>query len=73
MLEGLTPPKKARPCKVRETIEALEPKDQEILKAAITDPAWQTLTLANSLKERGISISESPLRNHRAGRCSCNA
>jgi hypothetical protein len=26
MLEGLTPPKKARPCKVRETIEALERK-----------------------------------------------
>jgi transposase len=73
MLEGLTPPKKIRPCKVRETIESLEPKDQEILKSAIADPAWQTLTLANSLKERGVSISESPLRSHRAGRCSCNA
>jgi transposase len=71
MLEGLVPPKKLAPCKVRELLETLEPKDQEILKAALIDPAWAHLTLANSLKERGIAISESPVRKHRLGRCSC--
>jgi hypothetical protein len=71
MLEGLAPPTKASPCKVRELLESLEPKDQEILKAALIDPAWAHLTLTNSLKERGIAISESPVRKHRLGRCSC--
>jgi transposase len=71
MLEGLEPPKKLAPCKVRELLETLEPKDQEILKTALIDPAWGHLTLANSLKERGVDISESPVRKHRLGRCSC--
>ena len=71
MLEGLTPPSKLSPCKVRELLETLEPKDQEILKAALIDPAWAHLTLTNSLKDRGIAISESPVRKHRLGRCSC--
>jgi len=71
MLEGLTPPTKVISSKDRELIESLEPKDQEILKAALIDPAWGHLTLTNSLKDRGIAISESPMRKHRLGRCSC--
>jgi transposase len=71
MLEGLTPPTKLAPCKVRETLEVLEAKDQEILKNALLDPAWQHSTLTNALRERGIAISESPVRKHRLGRCSC--
>jgi transposase len=71
MLEGMTPPSKLSPCKVRELLETLEPKDQEILKAALINPAWGHLTLTNSLKDRGIAISESPVRKHRLGRCSC--
>jgi hypothetical protein len=71
MLEGLTPPTKVLSCKVRELIESLEPKDQEILKAALLDPAWAHLTLTNSLRDRGITISETPIRKHRLGRCSC--
>ena len=71
MLEGLTPPSKVLPCKVRELLETLDTKDQEILKAALIDPAWAHLTLANSLKDRGIAISETPIRKHRLGRCSC--
>jgi hypothetical protein len=71
MLEGLTPPSKVLPCKVRELLETLDPKDQEILKAALIDPAWAHLTLTNSLKDRGIAISETPIRKHRLGRCSC--
>jgi hypothetical protein len=71
MLEGMTPPNKLGSCKVRDILETLEPKDQEILKAALIDPAWGHLTLTNSLKDRGIAISESPMRKHRLGRCSC--
>jgi hypothetical protein len=71
MLEGMTPPSKLSPCKVRQLLETLEPKDQEILKAALINPAWGHLTLTNSLKDRGIAISESPVRKHRLGRCSC--
>jgi hypothetical protein len=72
MLEGLEPPTKLGACKVREILETLEAKDQAILKAALIDPHWPTLTLAHSLNSRGIQISEHPLRKHRAGRCSCN-
>jgi hypothetical protein len=34
MLEGLTPPTRLASCKVRDLLETLEPKDQEILKTA---------------------------------------
>ncbi len=71
MLEGLTPPVNRRSCKVRALLESLEAKDREILLKALADPAWATLTLTNTLNERGIVISESPMRKHRLGRCSC--
>jgi len=67
----LKPPTRQMPCKVRELIDTLEPKDQEILKAALLDSAWGNITLANSLSQRGLSISETPIRKHRLGRCSC--
>lgn len=71
MLEGLELPTRERPCKVRDLIATLEPKDQEILKKALANPDWPHLTLANELKSRGLDISESPIRSHRQGRCSC--
>ncbi len=52
-------------------LESLDAKDREILLKALADPAWATLTLTNTLNERGIVISESPMRKHRLGRCSC--
>jgi hypothetical protein len=73
MLEGLTPPNRLPACKVRTILESLEPKDQEILKAAIASADWPTVTLAESLTKRGLIISESPLRKHRVKRCSCHA
>jgi hypothetical protein len=73
MLEGLTPPVKIGACKVRTLMESLEPKDQEILKQAIANSDWPSLTLAEELTKRGLLISESPLRKHRAKRCSCHA
>jgi hypothetical protein len=71
MLEDLTPPVKLSPCRVREVMETLEPKDQEILKKALENPAWGTKTLSNALRERGLMISDTPITKHRAGRCSC--
>jgi hypothetical protein len=71
MLEDLTPPARQTPCRVREVLETLEPKDQEILKKALADPAWGTKPLSNALRERGLMISDSPITKHRAGRCSC--
>jgi hypothetical protein len=71
MLEGLTPKKKKFPCKVREILESLEKADQEILKQALIDPAWGDRALEIALNERGIQISDTPIRKHRAGRCSC--
>jgi hypothetical protein len=73
MLEGLQPPVKIGACKVRTLMNALEPKDQEILKQAIANADWPSLTLAEELTKRGLLISESPLRKHRAKRCSCHA
>jgi hypothetical protein len=73
MLEGLQPPNRLPACKVRTILESLEPKDQEILIKAIADSEWPTVTLAEQLTKRGLIISESPLRKHRAKRCSCNA
>jgi hypothetical protein len=71
MLEGLTPPKKELACKVRTLLESLEAKDKQILEAALTNDDWPTFTLATELRKRGMTISEHPIRKHRAGGCSC--
>jgi hypothetical protein len=71
MLEGLTPPKKLTPCKVRDILETLDKSDKEILINALADSNWPDRTLANSLTERGLQVSDTPIRKHRAGRCSC--
>ena len=71
MLEGLTPPTKIAPCKVREVISTLDAKDQEILKEALANAEWPHSTLTHELNKRGIAISEQPVRTHRIGRCSC--
>ncbi len=73
MLEGLQPPKKIPSCKVRKLLEALDAKDQEILKEALANPEWQHITLARELNKRGLFISEHPMRKHRIGECSCDA
>jgi hypothetical protein len=71
MLEGLTPPKQIHPCKVRDILQSLDASDQEILKKILVDPAWSDKALENALNERGVKISDTPIRKHRKGRCSC--
>ena len=72
MLENLKPPSKVKSCKVRTLLESLEPADREILEAALNDyQRWQVRSLANSLRELGIMISDKPIANHRSKECSC--
>ena len=72
MLEGLTPPKRTLPCKVRDVLENLNAEDQEILTNALADyKLWSARTLELELRKRGIMISDSSIERHRAGVCSC--
>jgi mRNA degradation ribonuclease J1/J2 len=72
MLDGLTPYGKQLTCRVRSVLEELDEKDREILIAAIANSkTWQARTLENSLRERGITISDTSITRHRQGHCSC--
>ena len=72
MLEDLTPPVKRTPCKVRTILEQLDEKDQSILLAALADDeAWSGNSLARALSQRGLVITEKPIRKHRNRECSC--
>jgi len=72
MLEGLQPRTVLRPCAVRTILEGLSESDQEILRAALADlDVWSNNGLATSLSERGLVISDGPIRKHRANRCTC--
>jgi hypothetical protein len=72
MLEGLAPPERVFPCAVRTVRENLDQHDKAIFDKALTDfDAWPHKTLAVALKQRGVAISEKPIRMHRTGQCSC--
>ena len=73
MLEGMNPPTKTHgTCKVGTIGNTLEPKDKEILFAAVANEKdWPVKTLSKALAERGLQISDSPLYNHRAKACAC--
>lgn len=71
MLEGLTPKKQARPCKIKAVLDSLDAKDRQILIDALANPDWSTKGLSDALNERGITISDTPIASHRAKRCSC--
>jgi hypothetical protein len=72
LLDGLQPPIKFYPCKVRELYETLENADAEILRSAVGNlESWGAKTLSNALHERGISISDLSITRHRKNLCSC--
>lgn len=72
MLEGLAPVQKVFACRVRTFYRTLDPADQQIFFAALTNLAgFSHKGLERALAQRGISISESSLRKHRLGDCSC--
>jgi hypothetical protein len=71
MLEDLTPEIRIPKCKVRTILATLEPKDQEILKAALVDPVWTPYSLSKALATKGVHIGDKPIAKHIAGGCSC--
>jgi hypothetical protein len=72
MLEGLTPPVHVQPCAVRTILKKLDQADQNILLDALAnEEAWGNTALAKALTDRGLPISEKPIRKHRGGYCSC--
>lgn len=71
MLENLEPKVKILPCRVRTTIQALDPKDATILESAIVDPKWTPHNLSLALFERGLSLSDKSIKKHRIQQCSC--
>lgn len=72
LLDGLHPPQKIYPCKVRDTYEVLEAKDSAILKEAIGNiEGWGAKTLSNELAKRGITLSDLSITRHRRNICSC--
>jgi 5,10-methylene-tetrahydrofolate dehydrogenase/methenyl tetrahydrofolate cyclohydrolase len=71
MLEDLTPPGRTYACKVRTVAEGLEPKDKDILIAAVNNPDWNFKTLSNELAKRGITIVDTGIAKHRRKQCAC--
>ena len=72
LLLGMTPPVKKTACKVRTLLENLEPKDAEILTAALADPhLWPARTLQVALSQRKLIVSDVSIGRHRKGQCSC--
>lgn len=72
LLDGLQPPVKYYPCKIRELYETLDAKDADILRNCIGDlEAWGAKTLSNALNERGVTVSDLSISRHRKNLCSC--
>lgn len=71
MLEGLKPPVKVWPCKIRTVADSLSKDDAKILLDAIEGIEWKVQALQKALADRGLSISETPIHNHRNKICSC--
>jgi len=65
------PPVKKWPCAVRKVIEGLEKADATILAAAVMSPDWPMRTLSQTLKTKGITLGETPIKAHRLKTCSC--
>lgn len=72
MLEGLTPEIKIPSCRVRTILETLEPKDQKILREALTDGRWTGNSLSKALNSRGIKVGDKVITKHMIGGCSCS-
>jgi hypothetical protein len=72
VLEGLQPPERILSCHVRTLRESFDESDRAIFDKAILDQhIWPSKTLAKALTDRGVQISDKPIRMHRLGRCSC--
>lgn len=71
ILGDLVAPKREFPCRIRDIAATLEPADAKILLDAVENPNWSIIGLSRQLKERGLMVSESPIKAHRAKACVC--
>jgi hypothetical protein len=71
LLDDLTPPVKIWPCQVQKVAESLDPKDAEILLAAVVNPEWKYQALEMALRDKGISLGQTGIKRHRLRTCSC--
>lgn len=71
MLEDLGQPKPRYSCKVASIKETLNETDAEILENAINNPAWHLSALEKALRNKGLQISDKPIKAHRDKVCSC--
>lgn len=73
MLENLKPSDDQRlRCKVRATLNSLEPNDREHLERYLADDeTWSAHQLSNALRKQEIFISTNVILRHRKGNCSC--
>jgi hypothetical protein len=72
MLEGMTPPVRVFPCRVRTLTTEFDESDARIFTEALSDhDAWSNHQLSAALTKRGVPISEKAIRKHRSGLCSC--
>lgn len=65
------PPMKKWPCAVRRVIATLDKDDAEILTVAVVNEDWPVRTLSQTLKTKGITLGETPIKAHRLKTCSC--
>ena len=68
-----TPPTKVYTCAVRRLADALDKGDAETLINAVNNPEWPMKTLSETLRQKGLSLGQSPIRHHRLKTCSCYA
>jgi hypothetical protein len=68
-----TPPTKVYVCAVRRLADALDKGDAATLLAAVDNPEWPMKTLSTTLRQKGMSLGQSPIRHHRLKTCSCYA
>jgi hypothetical protein len=71
MLEGLKPPVRQYPCRVRDLSLELDEKDGKILIESVNNPEWPYISLEKALAELGVTVSQSSIKKHRTKICSC--
>lgn len=71
LLDDIEMPARKLPCRVRTVKDELEKSDQEILTDLVMNLEWPVQTLEIVLRKKGVNLSGSSIRKHRAGNCSC--
>lgn len=71
LLDDIEMPARNLPCRVRTVINSLEKSDQKILADLVMNKDWPVQTLEHALKKKGVDLSGSSIRKHRARNCSC--